>query len=320
MDDINNILKDYLPNILFFYDNGYKDKFYQKIQTKLSNPNINVTDYKDEIDTYIINYKQQLFKKGKDKENLEKLVKSNQTYEQFLEEVEINYPDNDFSDKITKEVYKKVSKKFAVKKKLIKFIAPKPQYYIDGNIKTNIGGDFFYFDLPTNNTNQLKKPKYDDSSDSESDDESDEIKISKKDKKILGKLENVPTGYDFDGINADLGGELLTKDITFKPEILLKKNTLYKYLYLDGYDLKMKNIIIEYINKHYSFTKSTMVDYKLVRPDGTKISIQEVFHDIKLFFWVSFENITNIVEDWSYDEDVKLNNKIVDNMYDNYIG
>ncbi len=85
-------------------------------------------------------------------------------------------------------------------------------------------------------------------------------------------------------------------------------------------DLKMKNIIIEYINKHYSFTKSTMVDYKLVRPDGTKISIQEVFHDIKLFFWVSFENITNIVEDWSYDEDVKLNNKIVDNMYDNYIG
>lgn len=272
MDAINNILKVNLPFIYSLYYSN-KDKFYQKIQAKLDkeNPDIKVTDYKDEIDEYIVNYKQQIVKKGQTKKDLEKLVKLNQTYEQFLEEVENKYPGNDFSDEFKKEIYTKISEQNKALQKPIKFVVPKSQYYINDNIKTNIGGDFFYFDLPV----QSKKETPEDSdtdSDSETDTESDsdKPKISKKDKKLLEKLDNISTGYIINGVNIDLGGELLTKNITFKPDILLTANTRYKYLYLDNYDLKLKTIYFvpdrdvpkgtEYMITLYAYLPLTIAD------------------------------------------------------------
>ena len=75
----------------------------------------------------------------------------------------------------------------------------------------------------------------------------------------------------------------------------------------------MKDIVLDYLNKNYRFSLSTLSSFMIKgRRGGEDIRLSELIASLKVIFSIGDEEISPIIDTWADYQTVLINNRIVD--------
>lgn len=75
----------------------------------------------------------------------------------------------------------------------------------------------------------------------------------------------------------------------------------------------MKDIVLDYLNKNYRFSLSTLSSFMIKgRRGGEDIRLSELIASLKVIFSIGDEEISSIIDIWADYQTVLINNRIVD--------
>lgn len=75
----------------------------------------------------------------------------------------------------------------------------------------------------------------------------------------------------------------------------------------------MKDIVLDYLNKNYRFSLSTLSSFMIKgRRGGEDIRLSELIASLKVIFSIGDEEISSIIDTWADYQTVLINNRIVD--------
>ena len=81
----------------------------------------------------------------------------------------------------------------------------------------------------------------------------------------------------------------------------------------------MEDIVINYLDKNYSFNLSTLYSYKLKdKHNGSDVYLTELWSDMEKIFNLSKEDFEKIWDKWADIKIIELNNRITDIRYKLY--
>lgn len=82
----------------------------------------------------------------------------------------------------------------------------------------------------------------------------------------------------------------------------------------------MERIIINYLDKRFKITLSTLVNYNVtIIFSNERIHLKELFVHLELIFRLEESKLSQIYDSWIENQITLLNNKIVDTMETDYI-
>lgn len=75
----------------------------------------------------------------------------------------------------------------------------------------------------------------------------------------------------------------------------------------------MKDIVLNYLNKNYRFSLSTLTSFIIKgRRGGEDIRLSELIASLKVIFSIGDEEISPIIDTWADYQTILINNRIVD--------
>lgn len=75
----------------------------------------------------------------------------------------------------------------------------------------------------------------------------------------------------------------------------------------------MKDIVLDYLNKNYRFSLSTLSSFMLTGRRGEQdIKLSELIASLKVIFSINDEEVSSIIEIWADYQTILINNRIVD--------